>query len=39
MALHDRERARGAAGIEPVAPQFSRDGLRNPKKRRRRFNG
>ncbi len=39
IALRDRECARGAAGIEPVAPQFSGDGLRNAEKRRRRFDG
>ena len=39
MALHDRERARGAARIEPVAPQFSGRRLHNAEKRRRRFDG
>ena len=39
MALRDRERPRRAAGIEPVAPQLSGQGMRHAEKRRRRFDG
>ena len=39
IALHDRERPRRAAGIEPVAPQLSGRRMRHAEKRRRRFDG
>jgi len=38
IALHDGERPRRAARVEPVAPQFSRGRARHAEKRRRRFN-
>ncbi len=37
IALHDRQRPRRAARIEPVAPQFSGRRTRDTEKRRRRF--
>ena len=39
IALRDRQRPRRAAGIEPVAPQFSGRRMRHAEKRRRRVDG
>src|SRR5262249_9456438 len=37
MALHDRERLRGAARVEPIAPQLAGQGPGHTEKGRRRF--
>jgi hypothetical protein len=39
MALRDRQRPRGATGIEPIAPQLSGQRTRHAEKGGRVFNG